>query len=232
MDITDSSLRQGSQRIGVGADSPATADVNNHSEKTVALLKKNIDYMQLIINILPQLDKVCNKVLQTCNVQKELNVDYKLEMYDTAGQLDGKTIKINPLYFMKHDNKLADTSELEFVLAHEIGHHKFPYWAPPYAFLIVNAFFCYKMDFRTLPVILSSIVSVVGVVWLKRREESWCDNYAAKKVGTDGGIKFFKYCIENRRNMSWISQVWHYDFAHPSPYTRLKAMQNFSDIRH
>lgn len=239
-----------------------------------ALLDKNVSLMNLLIPKLKDYDAICENVFKKLNLdisdfngsesyersersersdgrskersdgrsersKERLTVKYDLDTHIIAEKQDN-VIVIQPQYFMDKDK-----SELEFILAHEVGHHRFPGWLKVAQLIPLAGYIGLSLKYlctdkmaeaakaATPNLLMTSIIMLSGVIFVstvmsKRYEESWCDRFAAQHVGVQGGIKHFTFLNDKYQKLSWSQKLWNYDLAHPSLASRLKVLETLN----
>lgn len=203
----------------------------SNSEKLRPILEKNADIMLQIANKLSEYDNIGQNLLTKLGVNDECKIQYDVNTL-TIAELVNNTVVIQPHYFLDKEK-----SELEFAIAHEIGHYKYPLlnrlsmYIP---FLSLGSYYCFKFNkLGILSVVFLSGATLFSTCLLKRQEEMWCDNFALSKVGKAGGINFFTslslQANNKNKDQSFFAKLFSYDFTHPSFSTRLKNIQNFKD---
>jgi hypothetical protein len=190
------------------------------------LIKQNIDALTRISDKLPIYDKIIQETLTLCDATN-LNVEYEIAPHSVAEFMrDTNTIKINAHTFLDRD---AD--EVKFCVAHEAGHyhykHRYLPVIPIVTFSACSAC-CLRSNLGFLPLLGCSLGMIGGTILAVRYEELWCDRYAAKKVGPQGGIKFFNWANSQWKKGTWLQKLLNYDYSHPSAAFRVKVLQQFS----
>lgn len=196
-----------------------------NSEELKVLLEKNIDGMKKLIVKLPEYDLICNRILDLCGVKGKLTVTYDIGLHGIGEKRDN-VIHILPQYFVD-----KDPSELEFVVAHEIGHYKYPYKHLVFLPIVGFSALVISFGFTVVPTTIICGGMIFSTILLKRREESWCDGYAAKMVGVDGGIKHFTATNQAWQKLGWRQKLWNYDYSHPSAINRVHHLIVYKNLK-
>ena len=197
------------------------------SKSLTLILDQNIILLPKIVSSLPILDKIAQDTVRICGFQEDkFRILYDLEMNSPGALKDGNII-IRPQDFST--GRIASAEDLRFIVAHEVGHSQYPRRLLRVIPLLVGVALSCWQRFSLESTLVISFSMVSSTLYLLRKEELWCDDYAASKIGVESGIssltRMHQNVLEANAKFNWYQRILQYDWTHPSPLSRIKALR-------